>query len=154
MRDDDNPLMQTFSKAGIDWILLCEIHFKKNLGRKLVELGITGNTEKKANRSGAEKNSHYCCEQKSSVHCGMMTTLSCKRFRKQASTGYLVTCWYTTAKASSLVSKVHVMLDQATPQTTMIVPSSSNSVKPHVIVCFANGKCECQDCPGYSSAFV
>lgn len=87
LRDDDNPLMQTFSKACVDWI-----------PRDVL------------------------------VHI--------------------------IAKASSLVSKVHVIPDQATPQTTMIVPSSSNPKKPHVIVCFANGKCECQDCPGYSSAFV
>ena len=26
--------------------------------------------------------------------------------------------------------------------------------KPHVVIVYANGKCECQDCLGYSSAFV
>ena len=35
--------------------LFCEIHFKKNLGRKLVELGITGNTEKKQTEAALRK---------------------------------------------------------------------------------------------------
>ena len=37
---------------------------------------------------------------------------------------------------------------------TAIVLSASSPKKPHVVLLLANGKCECQDCAGYSSAFV
>ena len=34
---------------------------------------------------------------------------------------------------------------------TFAVPSSYNITKRHVVDFMANGKCECQDCPGYTS---
>ena len=55
-------------------------------------------------------------------------------------------------KASTLESKVYV-LPEAELQTA-IVPSASSPKKPHVVLLLANGKCKCQDCAGYSSAFV
>ena len=58
---------------------------------------------------------------------------------------------HVIAKASSLENKVHVLPDGI--HQTVIVPSS-NPKKPHVVIVHANGKCECQDCLGYNSAFV
>ena len=86
LRNDDHPLMETFSKAGVDWI-----------ARDVLA--------------------------------------------------------HMIAKALSLENKLHVLPDGTTHQT-VIVPSQSNPKKPHVVIVYANGKCECQDCLGYSSAFV
>ena len=85
LQDDDHPLMETFMRAGVDW-----------LPRDVL------------------------------VHI--------------------------ISKACSLEGKVNV-LPEGTYQT-VTVPSSSNPKKPHVVVFHANGKCECQDCPGYTSAFI
>ena len=35
---------------------------------------------------------------------------------------------------------------------TLIIPSESKPTKPHIIVMYANGKVECQDCQGYSTS--
>ena len=35
---------------------------------------------------------------------------------------------------------------------TLIIPSESKPTKPHIIVMYANGKVECQDCQGYSAS--
>ncbi len=37
---------------------------------------------------------------------------------------------------------------------TFVFLSSSNPKKPHVVVFMVNGKCECQDCPGYGSLSI
>ena len=52
-------------------------------------------------------------------------------------------------KAAALEGKLTRLL--GTELETFVVPSSSNIKKPHVVVFMANGKCECQNCPGYSS---
>ena len=52
-------------------------------------------------------------------------------------------------KAAALEGKLTRL--PGTELETFDVPSSSNIKKPHVVVFMANGKCECQDCPGYSS---
>ena len=52
-------------------------------------------------------------------------------------------------KAAALEGKLTRL--PGTELETFVVPSSSNIKKPHVVVFMANGKCECQDCPGYSS---
>ena len=55
-------------------------------------------------------------------------------------------------KAAGLEEKLTQL--PGTELETFVVPSSSNPKKPHVVVFMANGKCECQDCPGYSSLSI
>ena len=57
-----------------------------------------------------------------------------------------------TTKAIALKDSVYPL--PGSPVETVIVPSNSNPKKPHIVVFSANGKCECQDCEGYSASFV
>ena len=57
-----------------------------------------------------------------------------------------------TNKAVSIKDKVTVLEDSEL--LTAIVPSKSNPRKPHIVVFIPDGKCECQDCPNYSSLSV
>ena len=57
-----------------------------------------------------------------------------------------------TNKAVSIKDKVTVLEDSEL--LTAIVPSQSNPRKPHIVVFSPDGKCECQDCPNYSSLSV
>ena len=57
-----------------------------------------------------------------------------------------------TNKAVSIKDKVTVLEDSEL--LTAIVPSKSNPRKPHIVVFILDGKCECQDCPNYSSLSV
>ena len=57
-----------------------------------------------------------------------------------------------TNKAVSIKDKVTVLEDSEL--LTAIVPSKSNPRKPHIVAFSPDGKCECQDCPNYSSLSV
>ena len=52
-------------------------------------------------------------------------------------------------KAISLEDSTHPL--PGAEIETVIVPSKSTPKKPNVVLFYANGKSECQDCPGYSS---
>lgn len=56
------------------------------------------------------------------------------------------------AKASRLEGKAFPL--PGAEMETVMIPSKSKPKKPHAITFQANGKCECQDCPGYSSSSV
>ena len=45
-------------------------------------------------------------------------------------------------------------LPAANAHDTVVIPSTSNPTKPHIIVLYANGKVECQDCPGYAASSI
>lgn len=56
-------------------------------------------------------------------------------------------------KAEGLISEGKIMeLPAASVHATIIIPSRSKPTKPHIIVKYANGKVECQDCQGYSAS--
>jgi hypothetical protein len=67
--------------------------------------------------------------------------------------------WLPRDVLASITAKAISLDDSVNPLTgadieTVIVPSKSNPKKPHVVIFSANGKCECQDCLGYSASFV
>ena len=56
-------------------------------------------------------------------------------------------------KAEGLISEGKITeLPAASAHATLIIPSRSKPTKPHIIVEYANGKVECQDCQGYSES--
>ena len=56
-------------------------------------------------------------------------------------------------KAEGLISEGKITeLPAASAYATLIIPSRSKPTKPHIIVEYANGKVECQDCQGYSAS--
>ena len=56
-------------------------------------------------------------------------------------------------KAEGLISEGKITeLPAASAYATFIIPSRSKPTKPHIIVKYANGKVECQDCQGYSAS--
>lgn len=58
-------------------------------------------------------------------------------------------------KAEGLISEGKITeLPAASAYATFIIPSRSKPTKPHVIIEYANGKVECQDCQGYSASFL
>ena len=58
-------------------------------------------------------------------------------------------------KAEGLISEGKVTeLPAASGYATFIIPSRSKPTKPYVIIKYANGKVECQDCQGYSASFL
>ena len=46
------------------------------------------------------------------------------------------------------------VLPAASAYHTLIIPSKSKPTKPHIVVEYANGKVECQDCQGYSASYL
>lgn len=55
-------------------------------------------------------------------------------------------------KALSLSNKAGAVIPQSTD--TIVVESTSNPRKPHVVNLFPNGKAECADCPGFASSSI
>ena len=45
-------------------------------------------------------------------------------------------------------------LPAASAYATFVIPSKSKPTKPHIVVEYANGKLECQDCQGYSASYL
>ena len=60
-----------------------------------------------------------------------------------------------TSKAEELNKQGKVTeIPAAAAYDTLIIPSKSKPTKPHIIVLYANGKVECQDCPGYAASSI
>ena len=60
-----------------------------------------------------------------------------------------------TSKAVELNKQGKVMaIPAAAAYKTLIIHSKSKPTKPHIIVLYANGKVECQDCPGYAASSI
>ena len=54
---------------------------------------------------------------------------------------------------SMKLSKTPGALDEE-PMDTIVIASNSDPRKPHIVNCFANGRVECNNCPGYASLSV
>ena len=62
---------------------------------------------------------------------------------------------YHSSKAEELNKQGKVTeIPAAAAYDTLIIPSKSKPTKPHIIVLYANGKVECQDCPGYAASSI
>ena len=60
-----------------------------------------------------------------------------------------------TSKAEELNKQGKVTaIPAAAAYNTLIIHSKSKPTKPHIIVLYANGKVECQDCPGYAASSI
>ena len=67
--------------------------------------------------------------------------------------------WLPRDILASITTKVIALKDSVyplpcSPVETVIIPSHSNPKKPHIVALSANGKCECQNCEGYSASLV